>query len=410
MSTRAEIADLGNGYEILWPDEKIRILIEYLSKQSNGLIAEATIQHGESTLCESLRINLNAEPKTKSIAKKVHECDGQFLSLAKWAKLIEETCVQTLRRYRVGEPIVALEPAASACVPFLLNPVVYQDHQTLLYAPGGTCKSYLALWLALLVCHGASQANVAGVKSAVLYLDWELNKETVGGRLRALQNAHPQLSQVRPYYRRCELPLHQEVHVIAAHVKAHQVKLVIVDSAAMACGAELSSPEAAINLQRALRKIGCASLVLAHVAKNTQEGQEKTAYGTVFFRELARNVWEVTKADNPNPVHLALAQTKNNFGPKHDALGLSLTFSDEQVRIEAQDLTAEPEFQSKLPTPAQIRNFLEDGTPRTARAIAEGTGLKLPTVSSALSRDKGRKWQMIGGQGQDTLWCVLKAK
>jgi hypothetical protein len=38
----------------------------------------------------------------------------------------------------------------------------------------------------------------------------------------------------------------------------------------MACGGELSSPEAAISLQRSLRKINCASLVLAHTSKSVQ--------------------------------------------------------------------------------------------------------------------------------------------
>src|SRR5438552_4697902 len=130
--------------------------------------------------------------------------------------------------------------------------------------------------------------------------------------------------------------MHQDAHQIAAEVAERDIKLLIVDSAAMACGGELSSPEAAINLQRALRKIGCASLVLAHTSKSVQEGQERTAYGTVFFRELARNVWELTKADDENPVKLALSQVKNNFGPKHAALGFGLTFSGEQVRVDSQ--------------------------------------------------------------------------
>ena len=102
MSSPANIVDLGNGYAIHWPDQNIRILLEYLAKERNGIIGEITILDGASTLCESLRINLNAEPKTKSIAKKVHENDGRF-TLPDWARMIESTCVLTLRRYRRGD-------------------------------------------------------------------------------------------------------------------------------------------------------------------------------------------------------------------------------------------------------------------------------------------------------------------
>jgi len=401
-----ELDETAGLYTVRSAKHAAKILFDRLTDTRGTVFAEVTVTLGSTELLSGVDVGLKSDSGHTKLASSLKT----LAPAIPWKLLLQKACSLVLKRHRHGEPIVKLQPSSSAHVPFLLNPIIYRGHQTLLYAPGGTCKSYLALWLALITCHGVRHANVAGVRSSVLYLDWELNQETVGGRLKALQAGHPELSSVRPYYRRCELPLHHEAHTVATFVHAHEIKLLIVDSAAMACGGELSSPDAAINLQRALRKIGCASLVLAHVAKNTQEGQEKTAYGTVFFRELARNVWELNKSEDPNPVKLALSQPKNNFGPKHDPLGFSLTFSNEQVRIEAQDLTAEPEFQTKLPTPAQIRNFLEDGTPRTAKAIADGTGLKLSTVTSTLSRLKGHKWSMIGGQGQDTLWCVLRAK
>jgi hypothetical protein len=291
-----------------------------------------------------------------------------------------------------------------------VNPLIYREHQTLIFAPGGSCKSYLALFVALQACHGSAVTGIAAMKVPVLYLDWELNSETVGGRLKALRRGHPELSHHTPFYRRCEAPLLQEAPQIASQVAARGIKLLIVDSAAMACGGDLASPDAAIKLQRALRMIGGASLVLAHTSKSVQEGQEKTAYGTVFFRELCRNQWELQKADGDHPVRVALHQNKNNFGAKHPALGFEFTFTPDAVQITACNPAEEPEFEERLPIPARIRNFLEEGTPRTAKAIAEALDVKLSTVTSALSRDKGRKWQMIGGAGQDTLWCVLGSK
>src|SRR5262245_17831108 len=154
MSTPADIADLGSGYAIHWPDENIRILFEYLTKQTNGLIGEVTILDGSVTLCESLRINLNAEPKTKSIAKKVHEHDGR-LSLPDWARLIESTCVLVLRRYRRGEPSHYLDRHTIVePLTFQLNPLVPTKKPCILFSDGGKGKSTLALAWAMAVCVG----------------------------------------------------------------------------------------------------------------------------------------------------------------------------------------------------------------------------------------------------------------
>jgi hypothetical protein len=169
-----------------------------------------------------------------------------------------------------------------------------------------------------------------------------LDADTVTGRLKAIQMGHPELSVARPFYRRCEYPLYQDVHQIAAHVARLGVKFLVIDSAALACGGDLASPDSAIKLQRALRTIGCASLVLAHVPKSIQEGQEVSAYGTVFFRELARNVWEFQRANHGNPVRVALHQKKNNFGPPLPGLGFEINFAGDAVHIGTFDLEDVP--------------------------------------------------------------------
>lgn len=351
-------------------------------------------------------LSLKADSSREKIAKTLTAYEKDI----PWKTLLEQVCSRVLAHYRNGDPIVRLQPSATSQVRYLAAPIIYEGHQSLIYAPGGSFKSYLALYVALLVSHGCSQSGISGVKGPVLYLDWELNEETVSGRLRALQLGHPELSAVTPFYRRCEAPLRQEAHRIAAEVARHNIKLLILDSCAMACGGELSSPEAAIGLQRALRQIGCASLLLAHVAKNVPEGQQATAYGTVFFRELARNVWELSKASDDAPAQLILTQQKNNFGPKHDPLGFAVQFEGEAVRISPSRVEDHPELTDKLPAPARIRNLLEDGIARTPKQIAEELGLPISTAQRTLSRHSGSKWMMLGGVGQGTTWTVLNPK
>jgi hypothetical protein len=91
-------------------------------------------------------------------------------------------------------------------------------------------------------------------------------------------------------------------------------------------------------------------------------------------------------------------------------LGFELTFSDHAVRVEAYDPKDEPSFEEKLPVPSRIRNLLEDRTPRRSKDIADELGLRHETVKSALSRDKGRKWMMLGDDYRNPLWTVLRQK
>jgi DNA invertase Pin-like site-specific DNA recombinase len=130
----------------------------------------------------------------------------------------------------------------------------------------------------------------------------------------------------------------------------------------------------------------------------------------VFFRELARNVWEFQRANSTSPVRIALHQKKNNFGPALPPLGFEVAFSHDAVQIGTFDPADEPECEDKLPVAARIRNLLEDGTMRSADMIAEELNIKLATVKSVLSREKGRKWQMFGGAGEPTQWSVLRPK
>ena len=53
MSRHApEVADLGNGLFCVLVDYNMRFLVEYLTRQTQGILSEFTILDGEKTLCE----------------------------------------------------------------------------------------------------------------------------------------------------------------------------------------------------------------------------------------------------------------------------------------------------------------------------------------------------------------------
>ena len=203
-----------------------------LSEARNSVYAESSITIGTTEVRSGTSIGLYSESEQTKLARGLKP----LASAVPWTWLIQKACALVLKRHREGEPIVILAPSESIHVPFVVNPVIYKDHQTLIFAPGGSLKSYLALFIALQASHGAHVAGLSALRVPVLYLDWELNAETVGGRLKALQSGHPEFAEFVPFYRRCDAPLHQEVHQIARQVAERGIKLLIVDSVALASG------------------------------------------------------------------------------------------------------------------------------------------------------------------------------
>lgn len=384
-SEAMELVDLAGSFQVSFPDHHVVLSFHRLSENSRGVTAELTVAVGHVELLGDTDIGLKSDTSRDKLARSLSK-NAEHIP---WKRLIERACAAVLKLHRHGEPIVELEPADSIHTPFVMNPIVYRGHQTLIFAPGGSYKSYLALYFTLLAKSGQRQNGIAAVQTNVLYLDWELDKETVGARLKALQTGHPALANYRPHYRRCTQPLHLEAPQIAVEVVRLGIGLVIVDSAALACGGDLLSPESAIKLQQALRRIGCASIVLAHVSKSTAAGQDKSAYGTVFFRELARNVWELSRPEGSDRVVLSQtgASCKNSFGRKQDPLGFEFLFESDRVRITAFNPADEEEsgFEKKLPLRDRIQHLLRDGTSRSAKELAAALHARDSSVRSTLS-------------------------
>ncbi|MEO7862066.1 MAG: AAA family ATPase [Nitrospirales bacterium] len=411
MSTHAEIVDLGNGYAVHWPDQNIRILIEYLTKERNGIIGEITILDGASTLCESLRINLNAEPKTKSIAKKVHENDGR-LTLPDWARMIESTCVLTLRRYRRGEPShyidrhTRVEPLT-----FAVNPLVPKKKACILFSDGGKGKSTFALALALAVKAGATIAGISTIQGRSLYLDWEDDLDVHARRVQAIQAGHTELIDAGVEYLRCTEPLYKQTYQLVKLIQEKAITFIVVDSLMAAMGGDASA-EAVGHLFAAIRQFNVESLCIGHVPKTKGEGQEHaTVYGSIFNQNYARAIWELqTEQEIGEDVAvLGLFHRKGNLSRKHAPIGLKVTHNAEGtvIRYEGFDLSKTAELLNALPLPNRIRNLLDsDGIPRSSKQIADELGIKQATVQATLSRHKGHKWSLIG-ENREAKWTTI---
>ena len=106
------------------------------------------------------------------------------------------------------------------------------------------------------------EAGLSGVAGRTLYLDWETDFHDLIMRAKYLQRGHPNLAHTRVRYRRNTLPLAEDLSAIQKAVAEHDIRFVVVDSLAAACGGDLSNPETAIRFFTALRSLRVGSLIL----------------------------------------------------------------------------------------------------------------------------------------------------
>ena len=310
---------------------------------------------------------------------------------------------QQLTRSRIVEPLT-----------YSINPFLFKRKTTIIYGDGGLGKSTFALFLGMCVSLGATVAGIAALKGKVLYLDYEDDADVHTRRLHAIMQGHPELNNAEVLYQRCTEPLPRLAHSLVRRIQAEGISFVILDSLMAGTGGDASA-ESTAKLFAALRVLAVEVLALGHVPKTQAEGAEHlTVYGSVFNQNFARAVWEIKKeqAIGEDGSVLGLFNRKSNLSRLHLPIGLSVTQNPEStcIRYASCDLSQATELAASLPLPNRIRNLLEDGTSRTSKQIAEELGAKLPSVKSALSRQAGHKWMMLGGSGQETTWTVLRPK
>jgi archaellum biogenesis ATPase FlaH len=405
-----DVADLGNGYSLLWPEQKVRFLVEYITRQSAGIYAEFTVIVEAKTLCEGQRVNLNGDKSR--LAKKLQELDSQY-KLAQWSLMLESTAVLVLRRYREGEPphrLNADTPVES--LSYQLNPMVFSRKVTILYGDGGLGKSSLALLIGMLVSTGETVAGLSAVRGRVLFLDYEDTIDVHARRREAIVAGHPNLKPAELIYQTHHEPIWNILPTLLRLVQLERIEFIILDSlAAATCGD--ASAEAATKAFRALRMLNRGALVLAHIPKTNEQQQEAGIYGSVFYKNFARSTWELRKEQEVGTDEsvLGLFNRKSNLSRLHPPMGLRVRQNSTSTAMsyEPCDLSQTLELEKGLPIASRIRNFLEqDGGLYTAKEIADALASPVSTVKSTLSRQNTHKWHSIG-TGRDTKWtCVTR--
>jgi len=384
--SKPEITHIPGAYKFYWYDERLHCLVENISRGREGhYTAQLTFQTeapGFAPFLHQSVLNLHSLRSRKEWASHLRS----IYPHGDWNEIMEQICYHTLRLIREGEPVRTVGAGREKRQrPFLLYPILPLNLPTLIYGEGGVMKSYLALFIGLTVQGGIEELGWRPQQGNVLYLDYETDEEEVDYRIKMLKDGMLWDQDLTLTYRHCAIPLAEDLHEIRRVVLQEEIKLLIVDSVGAACGGDLTSAQIATTFFTAIRQLPITPLLISHVAKETTE-KEKTPFGSVYFYNYARNVYQLVKhEEEEDEMTLGLWHKKCNFGKKNPPVGFTIKFTLEGVTFTREDISEIPDAWHRLSVSTKILGLLKHG-PRSAPEIAEELGVKEDVARVSLNR------------------------
>lgn len=385
----------------------IRFRFDSLEHRRNGIDCELTVGREISNLSRqpfSARINLLSLSNRDAYRRSLEATFGKDFD---WAGLLGQAIQLARQAYGERDPSIRLLDAPEeAARPSLLAPWVIGG-PSIVFGKGGSAKTFLALGMALAVATGTEFLGQQATQANVLYIDYEADAATLKGRLRRLMAGSETATDDVPvfYWPARGVPLVEMVPALRKKIAKDSIGLVIVDSAALAAGAEPERAETAIHYFNALSSLDVPSLILAH---ETKAGEDQWPFGSIFYHNSARATFNVKllQEQEQNVTHIGLFNRKANNSRLEAPVGAVIAFSDTSVRITREQLDAE--WEGEISVRKRLHLALRYGE-LSRKQLAEEIGAKGDTIRKALTRypqefirrgtalDGSDQWGLKGG-------------
>lgn len=241
---------------------------------------------------------------------------------------------------------------------YLLYPYVLQDGGTILFAPGGSCKSYMMYLWALSIDSGTSTLFDVKEKRRVLIINLE----------RSISNLRRRIGRCA---KALDLPDDYEILVINARshsladleealemsVKQYGIEIGMLDSISRAVTGDLNDSSPANEVVDIMSRVFPAWVAIGH----TPRKDDSHVYGSVMYENAADVVvaLEQEQESGSYEATLTLSPTKANDTPRDISQQYHLTF-DVNGLVSA-ELVPESKFKYNPTLATIVAEILEDG-------------------------------------------------
>jgi len=401
---KAEAKKTLSGYEFDFKEDKVKIIANRLTVHSDGRItAVVKLILGTKKQEEPPFIfNFTSSQTRKRLTDTLNEKYSEW----QWLPILDFFINEVQRLSAAGEPIVEIASSDEVSeLEYLVYPIIPTGKPTAIFGDPGSGKSQLLLILAMVAAlpwhDNPLRLTAPKEPSPILYLDFEADENDIR-RLLVRFTKGMELGYIPINYRRCSLPIADDLEAIRNHVDNIGAKAIFVDSTSLAAGGDLNRMDVATSYIRALRQLEITSVSLTHTSKD-RDSKAKTIIGSVLFEAGFRSVFECRGHEDDDTLDIALLHRKFNLGGKQKPLGYQIHYNQQGNTIVWHDPKSIAEFVERMDNKTRILELLKR-EPLTQKEMTEKLAITYQAVYSALTTLRksnqvveleGKRWGLI---------------
>jgi hypothetical protein len=330
----APVVDLSiaNRRVFRWPDEDLVVDVSRITDDRSGVNCRIRFRTHTMHLLGPVRLNLLSSSSRQQLVRELKQRKDDI----NWAMALDQVgqlVTQSIEESGAGIDMRTFTPQAID-MSWAVKPFVQRQSPTLFYGSGGEGKSTIVQAILLSKATGRSflPGIDPGMPSGVAFLDWEDNENMFWTSCNALLAGMGMTwdDVLEPVvYRRYHGALSDYVDSIQSDIAKNNIELIAIDSLIAASDEDTNDAVAARTWHQVVSSLGVASIGITHVAKAGSD-----PYGSVYFWNLSRAVWNVSKEteDDSNTV-VAITHKKGNNTGLMEPVGLHVEFeADEELR------------------------------------------------------------------------------
>ena len=238
---------------------------------------------------------------------------------------------------------------------YLIEKIGVKGYPIVAFGAGGVAKSFAVLSAGIAIASASGVEKWLGLRvldhGHVLYLDFELDAEEQHRRVRDLcAGMGIMIPRKLAYLSGVGITPEAAFEKALAFVGEYEAKAVIIDSMGLAMQGDMEKGREVLAFHSSyinpLRRAGATPLIVDHEGKlqTGEKHKDKMPFGSAYKAWASRSVLQFVfeeYREETSELDIRVRQTKTNFGPKIDPIGVRLTFGEKKVSISRYDLPDE---------------------------------------------------------------------
>ena len=325
--------------DVRFPDARIHIRANRIRESAEKATAEITVWADLAIGDNYRKVRLNrSRPDLldnndkRNLIRDLEEATIDYPNYS-WGSIINNTFDAIIDKNREGYSEVVMDDLKKAKGrSFAIKPLWEQNVNNLLWAKGGSSKSYFALLSCVFVDRGIKSLGLTAKPGRALYLDWEEEEDIFRHRLYSVQKGlnveNPERSNIVWKQMRGSLPAN--IEEISRLVIDNDISFVVIDSVGLALGGSGVDDEAVKGYFEALKLLKVTTLSVDHANKSGERTGNYEIFGSTYKYSYARNVYELKKVteENAQEFESVFYHRKVNDGKLLSPTGFKVTFEE----------------------------------------------------------------------------------